>query len=153
MVERMFDRKIIAIQTDWGGEFRSLHKFFVTKGIQHRLACLHTSQQNGIVDRRHRSIVETGLSLLSHSSVPLKHWDDAFLMATYLLNRLPTQPLGSLSPFEQLFGKAPDYSLLRIFGCACYPFLQPFNRHKLDYRSKLSVFLGISNLHRGYKLS
>lgn len=90
MVERMFDRKIIAVQIDWGSEFRSLHKFFVTKGIQHRLTCPHTSQQNGIVERRHRNIVEIGLSLLSHSSVPLKHWDDAFLMATYLLNRLPT---------------------------------------------------------------
>ena len=73
MVERMFDRKIIAVQIDWGSEFRSLHKFFVTKGIQHRLTCPHTSQQNGIVERRHRNIVEIGLSLLSHSSVPLKH--------------------------------------------------------------------------------
>lgn len=66
----MFGRKIIGVQTDWGGEFRSLNKFFIRKGIQHRLSCPNTSQQNSIVERRHRSIVETGLSLLSHSSVP-----------------------------------------------------------------------------------
>ena len=72
------------------------------------------------------------------------------MMATYLINRLPTSPLNT-TPLHKLFARDPDFSLMRVFGCACYPFLRPFNKHKLDFRSKQCVFLGISNMHRGYK--
>ena len=150
LVERQFNCKIKSVQTDWGGEYRSLHKYFENIGIQHRVSCPHTSQQNGSIERKHRHIVETGLSLLSHSSVPLSFWDHAFMMATYLINRLPTSPLNT-TPLHKLFARDPDFSLMRVFGCACYPFLRPFNKHKLDFRSKQCVFLGISNMHRGYK--
>ena len=81
LVERQFNCKIKSIQTDWGGEYRSLHTYFANIGIRHRITCPHTSQQNGSVERKHRHIIETGLSLLSHSHVPHIYWDDAFLMA------------------------------------------------------------------------
>lgn len=61
-------------------------------------------------------------------------------MATYLINRLPTAPL-SISPFEKLFHQAPDFSIIKIFGCTCYPYLRPFNKHKLDFKSKKCVCL------------
>jgi histone deacetylase 1/2 len=150
LVERQFNCKIKSVQTDWGGEYRSLHTYFTKIGIQHRISCPHTSQQNGSVERKHRHIVEMGLSLLSHSHVPHTYWDNAFLMATYLINRLPTSPLG-MSPLEKLYNHVPDFSSLKIFGCACFPFLRPFNRNKLDFRSKRCVFLGYSNSHRGFK--
>lgn len=63
--------------------------------------------------------------LLSHSSLSHCFRDDAFLMATYLINRLPTTPLG-ISPFENLFNKSPDFSVMKVFGCACYPYLSFF---------------------------
>jgi hypothetical protein len=52
---------------------------------------------------------------------------------------------------ERLLGNSGDYCLLRIFGCACWPNLRPYNRHKLDFCSKQCAFLGYSNLHKGYK--
>ena len=69
-VERLFDRKIKAIQTNWGGEYRSLHNYFSSLGILHRLSCPHTHKQNGTVERKHRHLVETGLSLLAKASIP-----------------------------------------------------------------------------------
>src|SRR4051812_14509833 len=45
----------------------------------------------------------------------------------------------------------PDYNSLNFFGCACYPNLRPYNRHKLELRSTQCVFIGYSNLHKGYK--
>jgi histone deacetylase 1/2 len=83
--------------------------------------------------------------------MPLKYWDEAFLTAVYLINRLPSRVIQSKTPIECLFGKSGDYSLLRIFGCACWPNLRPYNRHKLEFPSKQCVFLGYSNLHKGYK--
>ena len=69
-IKRLFDRKIKAIQTDWGGEYRSLHKYFYSLSILHRLSCPYTHEQNGTIERKHRHLVETGLSLLAKASIP-----------------------------------------------------------------------------------
>jgi hypothetical protein len=150
-VERLFDRKIKSIQTDGGGEFQKLRHLFTSHGIHHRLTCPHTHEQNGSVERKHRHIVEMGLTLLAHASAPLTYWAEAFQTASYLINRLPTPVLQNLSPFQKLFNLRPNYSFLRVFGCACWPHLRPYNRHKLDYRSAECIFLGYSPSHRGYK--
>jgi hypothetical protein len=115
------------------------------------VSCPHTHQQNGSAERKHRHIVETGLALLAHAAMPLKFWDEAFTTATYLINRLPTRVIDNLSPLQRLFKTPPNYSLLKIFGCACWPHLRPYNRHKLSFRSKPCVFIGYSSLHKGYK--
>jgi hypothetical protein len=125
--------------------------FFRSLGIAHRVSCPHTHQQNGSAERKHRHIVEIGLALLAHAHVPLKFWDEAFLAAAYLINRMPTRVIDNKTPIERLFGTTPNYSMLRIFGCACWPNLRPYNKHKLSFRSKECVFIGYSALHKGYK--
>jgi hypothetical protein len=151
-VERLLDTKIKCVQSDWGGEYQKIHNtFFRSLGISHRVSCPHTHQQNGSAERKHRHIVETGLALLAHANVPIKFWDEAFLMATYLINRLPTRVIDNKCPLERLLNTPPNYSLLRVFGCACWPNLCPYNKHKLSFRSKECVFLGYSSLHKGYK--
>jgi histone deacetylase 1/2 len=71
-VERLLQTKIRMVQTDGGGEYRRLSRFFSRIGIQHRLICPHTSKQNGIAERKHMHIVETGIALLAHSSLPIR---------------------------------------------------------------------------------
>jgi histone deacetylase 1/2 len=119
LVERLFDRKILTVQSDWGGEYQKLHSYFQKVGITHHVSCPHTHQQNGSAERKHRHIVEVGLSLLAQACMPLKFWDEAFLTATYLINRTPTRLLGFSTPYTSLFNEKPDYSSLRVFGCAC----------------------------------
>jgi hypothetical protein len=135
-VERFFDTKIKAFQSDWGGEFQKLNPFLAQCGISHRLPCPHTHQQNESVERKHRHIVETGLTLLANASMPLKFWDEAFTTTCFLINRLPSPLLHNKSPFEILFHQTPDYAFLKVFCCACWPHLRPYNQHKLDFRSK-----------------
>jgi transposase InsO family protein len=150
-VERFFNTKIKSLQSDWGGEFQKLNPFLARNGIAHRLSCPHTHQQNGSVERKHRHIVETGLSLLANASMPLRYWDEAFTTTCFLINRLPSPVLNNKSPFEVLFKHSPDYNFLKVFGCACWPHLRPYNQHKLDFRSKQCVFLGYSLHHKGYR--
>src|SRR6185312_1310223 len=73
LVERLFNQKIIAMQTDWGGEYQKLHSFFERVGISHLVSCPHAHQQNGAAERKHRHIIEVGLALLAHASIPLKY--------------------------------------------------------------------------------
>jgi hypothetical protein len=83
--------------------------------------------------------------------MPLKFWDEAFLAATYLINRVPSKVIDNTTPLERLFHQKPDYSFLQTFGCACWPHLRPYNTRKLEFRSKQCVFLGVSDMHKGYK--
>jgi histone deacetylase 1/2 len=64
-VERLFDKKILAVQTDWGGEYQKLNSFFQRVGISNLVSCPHAHQQKGPAERKHRHIVEVGLSLLA----------------------------------------------------------------------------------------
>src|ERR1044072_4068517 len=73
------------------------------------------------------------------------------MTATYLINRLPTSALDFQVPYTKLLGAQPDYSFLHVFGCACFPHLRPFNKHKMEFRSTECVFLGYSTMHKGYK--
>lgn len=150
-VERKFNKKIISMQTDWGGEYEKLNSFFQRIGISHRVSCPHAHQQNGAAERKHRHIVEVGLSLLAHASMPLKFWDEAFLTATYLINLLPSKVINYQTPVERLLHEKPDYKSLRVFGCAVWPNLRPFNTRKLAFRSTKCVFLGYSAMHKGFK--
>ena len=150
-VERLLSSKIKAVQSDWGGEYHKLHRYFQRTGISHRVSCPHTSQQNGVAERKHRHLVETGLALLAHASLPLRFWDEAFLTACYLINRMPTPVLQKDTPIHRLLRVPPNYTFLRTFGCACWPSLRKYNPHKLEFRSKMCVFLGYSPMHKGYK--
>lgn len=129
------DRKILFLQSDWGGEYQILHTFINRVGIGYRVSCPHTHQQNGTVEHKHSHIVEVVLALLTHSSVPIWFWVDVFASACYLINRLPSKVIHDYTPLECLFGTKPDYSLLKIFGCACWPHLRPYNQCKLQFRS------------------
>ncbi len=117
----------------------------------HIASCPHTHQQNGSAERKHKHIVETDLTLLANASLSLSYWDEAFTTTCFLINRLPSPVIHNKSLFEALFHQLPDYNFLKGFGCACWPHLRPYDTHKLDFRSKLCVFLGYSLRYKGYR--
>ncbi|GKE43776.1 retrovirus-related pol polyprotein from transposon TNT 1-94 [Tanacetum coccineum] len=88
-VERLLNRKIKIVQSDWGGEYQKLNRYFTSIGIQHRVSCPHTHRQNGSAERKHRHIVEVGLDLLSQASMPMKFWDEAFQTTCYCRIDIP----------------------------------------------------------------
>lgn len=150
LVENNQQTKIGTFYSDNGGEFLALRDFFRTNGISHYTSPPHTPEHNGMSERKHRHVVESGLTMLAKASVPKTYWPYAFAVAVYLINRLPTPLLSMQSPFQKLFGKDPNYQKLRIFGCACFPWLRPYNKHKLEDKSALCTFLGYSPTQSAY---
>lgn len=75
--------------------------------------------------------MENGLTLLAHASMPLQYWDEAFRTSVFLMNRLPTHSLLGATPLEKLFEQKPDYTLLKVFGCSCFPNTRHTNKQKL----------------------
>ncbi|RVX11445.1 Retrovirus-related Pol polyprotein from transposon TNT 1-94 [Vitis vinifera] len=153
LVENQLERRIKIFQSDGGGEFQSI-KFqnHLSKcGILQQVSCLGTPEQNGIVERKHRHIVEMGLTMLFNAKLPLSLWVDAFLTAVYLINRLPSTVLKMESPFFMLFKQYPEYRSLRIFGCQCFPYLRDYGKNKFSPKTYPCVFIGYSSLHKGYR--
>ena len=82
--------------------------------------------------------------------MPLEYWDHSFLTTTYLINLLPSSSLNFETPYFTLFKRVPDYKAVRVFGCACFSCLRPYNQSKLQPRSEECLFLGYSENHKGY---
>lgn len=123
MIKTQFQSMVQTIRSDNAFELGSSScgsNFFAENGILHQTSCSHTPQQNGVVERKHRYLLETSRALLFHSQLPIRFWGDCVLSATYLINRFPSKILHNKSSFELLFGQLPSYNLLKTFGCLCF---------------------------------
>jgi hypothetical protein len=74
-----------------------------------------------------------GLALLATASMSVKYWDQAFLTSTHLINQTLSKRIAYDTPLHHLLGATPDYSNLRVFSCARWPNLRPYNSHKLQF--------------------
>jgi transposase InsO family protein len=132
LVENRFNTKIKSLYSDNGGEYIGLKNYLSVHGISHYTTAPQTPQQNGMSERRHRHLVETGLTLLTDAHMPLYYWPYAFQTAAYLINRMPTATLHNQSPFEKLFNQRPNYLKFKQFGCLCYPLTRSYNQLNLS---------------------
>lgn len=122
------------------------------KGIFHQTSCSHTPQQNGVVERKHRHLLETARSLFFQSKIPDKYWNGSVLCATYLLNRVPLQSIQNDTPYFRLTGKKASIEHLKVFGSLCYASTISAHRGKFDPRATACVFLGYSVSKKTYRL-
>lgn len=150
-VEKLFGHSIKILRSDGGGEYSSiaLATFLQHNGL-HQFSCPHTPEQNGVVECKHQHVLSLSRALMHQSGVPPIFWPQIFQTSVFLINKLPSSSIAYKTPHELLFQKPPDYSFLKIFGCACYPWLQPYTKSKLDARSTQCIFLGYSQQHKGY---
>lgn len=105
-----------------------------------------------MAEKKHRHLVDLGLAMMSHASLPLHFWDETFYSSIYLINRLSTPILLDKTPLVVLFNQKSHYSFLNVFGCLCYPYLRPYNCHKLEPKVKACTFLDYCYRQKGYKL-
>ncbi|XP_071712191.1 uncharacterized protein [Rutidosis leptorrhynchoides] len=117
-----FEKRIKVIRTDNGTEFLNsqMKNFTNKKGIVHQTTIAHTPQQNGLVERKHRHLLNVARSLMFQGGIPLYLWTECILTATYLINRIPSKLLAGLSPFQKIYGSEPSLSHIRNYGCLVF---------------------------------
>ncbi|CAM8878782.1 unnamed protein product [Rhodiola kirilowii] len=154
LVDTQFNKKIKSFRSDNGSEFFNtmLTQFLISKGCVHQSSCPYTPHQNGVVERKHRHLLDVARSLRFQSNLPKIFWGDCVLSATYLINRSPSAVLGFKSPFEMLFQSPPSVDHLGVIGCLCYVNTNSHQRDKLDPRSTPCVLLGYPYGQKGYKV-
>ena len=153
-VEKETGTTIKTFRTDRGGEFVSgeFQTFCETSGIKRHLTAPYSPQQNGVVERRNRTLLGMTRSILKHMEVPNYLWGEAVRHATYLINRVATRVLNLKTPYEMLKDKRPNIEHVRIFGCVAYAKIESTHLKKLDNRSRMLIHLGTEPGSKAYRL-
>ncbi|KAL2337821.1 hypothetical protein Fmac_012267 [Flemingia macrophylla] len=149
LVQTQFNKRIKILRTDNGLEF-SMSSFYQDLGIIHQTSCVETPQQNAVIERKHRHILNVTRSLLFHSKLPKSFWSFAVNHVVFLINRLPSPVLNQLSHFQLLYNTKPNLNDLIVFGSLCFASTLQQHRTKLDPRAKKCLFLGFKPGTKGY---
>ncbi|MCO5551719.1 hypothetical protein L7F22_005223 [Adiantum nelumboides] len=154
MVENETGCKVQTLRTDRGGEYMSgaFKDFLGKKGIKHQCTMPYTPQQNGVAERKNRSLMEMARCMLKAKSLPHKLWMEAVACAAHVLNRCPTRALKTITPYESWYDRKPSVSYLRVFGCLAYAHIPQQLRGKLDDKAVKCIFVGYSSGSKGYRL-
>ncbi|XP_075157616.1 uncharacterized protein LOC142230880 [Haematobia irritans] len=148
--ETLFGKHMKVFRTDRGGEFcgNEMQKFLKSKGIMHQLTAPYTPEQNGVSERKNRSLMEMARF---DANMDLKYWAEAVNTANYLQNRLPSSTT-EVTPYEEWYCKKPNMKHIKVFGSIAYAHITKKNRRKLDAVSKKYIFVGYSEETKGHRL-
>nr|ADB85299.1 putative retrotransposon protein [Phyllostachys edulis] len=142
-----------AIRTDNGTEFKnsSFATFYSDRGLEHQFSSPRVPQQNGVVERKNRTLVEMARTMLDEHSTPRRFWAEAISTACYISNRVFLRSVIGKTSYELRFGHKPKVSHFKIFGCKCF-ILKYGNLDKFESRCSDGIFLGYPAHSRGYRV-
>jgi len=131
------------LRTNNGGEFcsKEFEEFCKKCGISRQKTTPYTPQQNGVVEKMNKTLMERARSMLSGVELGQKFWAKAVETTCYLVNRSPSSALEDKTPQEVWTSKKPSLSHLRVFGCDAYVHVPKEKRTKLDSKSKKCIFI------------
>nr|GEW52791.1 hypothetical protein [Tanacetum cinerariifolium] len=129
--------KLKIVQSDKGTEFlnKTLHEYFAKEGIEHQMSSARTPEQNGIVERRNRTLVEATRIMLSATKVPLFFWAEAIAPACFTQNRSLVIRRLEKTPYHIINGQKLPVKLFHIFGPLCYIVRDGENVDKMKEKS------------------
>nr|GFB54878.1 hypothetical protein [Tanacetum cinerariifolium] len=126
--------------------------YFDSVGISHQMSFVQTPQQNGVVERRNRTLVEATRTMLIFSRAPLFLWAEAIVTACFTQNRSIIHRRFNKTPYELINGRKPDLSFLHVFGALCYPKNDREDIRKLGAKGDIRFFIGYSADSCAYRI-
>ena len=120
-VENQLGKPLKKLRSDLGGEYldKEFEDFLIEHGIVSQLTRPGTPQQNGVAERRNRTLLDMMRSMFSYSSLPLSFWGYTLQTAAYILNLVPSKSVAK-TPSELWTGRKPSLRHVRIWGCTTH---------------------------------
>jgi transposase InsO family protein len=142
------------LRSDNGLEYRdtAFLKFCKIEGITHYFTVEGTPQQNGVVERLNKTLLEKARCMKLNTGLPKSLWVESINYACFVTNRSPSIAIDFKVSEEIWSGKLADYSVLRIFGCPTYVHMQSGERLKLDSKSRKCICHGLESSVKGCRL-
>nr|GEZ28151.1 hypothetical protein [Tanacetum cinerariifolium] len=154
LVQRGLQAQVRVVRTDKGTEFLSqtLHAYFAAEGIHHQTFVARTPKQNGVVERRNRTLVEAARTMLSAAKVPLFFWAEAIATACFTQNRSLVIPRPEKTPYHIINDRKPSVKFFHIFGFVCYIVRDGENLDKIKEKGDICIFVGYSTQSKAYRV-
>ncbi|GKA11827.1 putative ribonuclease H-like domain-containing protein [Tanacetum coccineum] len=152
-VENLVDKKVKIIRSDNGTEFKNkvMDDFCREKGIKREYSVARTPQQNGVAERKNRTLIEAARTMLADSKLPTTFWAEAVSTACYVQNRVLIVKPHNKTPYELFRGFKPAIGFMKPFGCHVTILNTLDNLGKFDGKSDEGFFVGYSLSSKAFR--
>lgn len=153
MVEKESGYKLKCLRSDRGGEFTSneFEDYYERHGIRRQYSTPRTPQQNGVVERKNRTIKEMARTMLNKANLPNVYWKEVVHTIIYTLNRVQLRVNKKITPYELWYDRKPLVKHFKVFGSKCFIKRDEYGLGSFDSRSDKGIFLGYSTHSKAYK--
>ncbi|GJS72880.1 putative ribonuclease H-like domain-containing protein [Tanacetum coccineum] len=153
-IENLIDLRVKVIRCDNGTEFKNrvMNQFCEMKGIKREFSVARTPQQNGVAERKNRTLIEAARTMLADSKLPTTFWAEAVNTACYVQNRVLVIKPHNKTPYELFLGRKPALSFMRPFGCPVTILNTIDHLGKFDGKADEGFFVGYSTNSKAFRV-
>ncbi|KAI3747152.1 hypothetical protein L6452_09599 [Arctium lappa] len=154
MTQVKIQRQVKVLRTDNGTEFKNkiVDEYLESVGISHQYSAARTPEQNGVVERRNRTLVEAARTMLSQSDLPLFLWAEAVSTACHTQNRSIIHRRFQKTPYELINNRTPTIKYFHVFGCKCFVLNDRASLNKFSAKADEGIFIGYSSTSAAYRV-
>nr|GEV48487.1 hypothetical protein [Tanacetum cinerariifolium] len=154
-IENLKELNVKIIKSDNEGEFRNkeMDEFCSRKCIKREFSNARTLQQNGVAERRNRTLIEAARTMLVDAKLPITFWAKAVNTACYVQNRVLVIKPHNKTPYELFNERSPAIGFLRPFGCHVMILNTLDHLGKFDAKGDEGYFVGYSLSSKAFRVS
>ncbi|GJS00923.1 putative ribonuclease H-like domain-containing protein [Tanacetum coccineum] len=153
-IENLIDLKVKVIRCDNGTEFKNkvMNQFCEMKGIKREFNVTRTPQQNGVAERKNRTLIVAARTMLADSKLPTTLWAEAVNIDCYVQNRVLVIKPHNKTPYKLFLGRKPALSFMRPFGCPVTILNTLDHLGKFDGKADERFFVGYSVNNKAFRV-
>ncbi|GJS68851.1 putative ribonuclease H-like domain-containing protein [Tanacetum coccineum] len=153
-IENLIDLKVKVIRCDNRTEFKNkiMNQFCEMKGIKREFSVARTPQQNGVAERKNKTLIEAARTMLADLKLPTTFWAEAVNTACYVQNRVLVIKPQNKTPYELFLGRKPALSFMRPFGCPVTILNTIDHLGKFDGKADEGFFVGYSTNSKAFRV-
>ncbi|GJS77773.1 putative ribonuclease H-like domain-containing protein [Tanacetum coccineum] len=153
-IENQLDNKVKVIQSNNRTEFKNsiMNQFCEMKGIKREFSIARTPQQNGVAERKNRTLIEAARTMLVDSKFPTTFWAEAVNTDCYVLNRVLVIKPHNKIPYELIHGRPPLIDFMKPFGCPVTILNTWDYLGKFDAKAEEGYFVGYSMVSKAMRV-